>query len=191
MRLKNSLRVTLPFLLACAALVPASNHQRATLAAGPVPVVAARQAADAAGVFNVRAFGARGDGHALDSPAVNRAIDAAAGAGGGTVRFPAGTYRSFSIRLKSNVTLYLDSGATILAADPRDGDGKYDLPEPNRWDTFQDFGHSHWHNSLIWGDGVENVSILGPGLIWGKGLVRSGNQSRTDEIGRASCRESG
>jgi len=177
MKLKKLLRVIPLVLLACAAVAPAANHQRATRAAELAP--AAVQQPDAAGVFNVRAFGARGDGHALDSPAVNRAIDAAAAAGGGTVRFPAGTYRCFSIRLKSNIALYLDQGATILAADPRDGDGKYDLPEPNPWDKYQDFGHSHWHNSLIWGEGLENVSILGPGLIWGKGLVRGGNQSRT------------
>src|SRR4051794_38294877 len=136
--------------------------------------------ADAAGIYNVRAFGAKGDGKTLDSPMINRAIDAAAAAGGGTVRFPAGTYRSFSIRLKSNITLYLDSGAVILAADPRDADGKYDVPEPNAFDKYQDFGHSHWQNSLIWGIGLENVSIMGPGTIWGKGLVRSGSQSRTE-----------
>jgi len=100
-------------------------------------------------LYNVRAFGAKGDGKALDSPAINKAIDAAAAAGGGTVFIPAGTYRSFSIRLKSNIT--------------------------------QDFGHTHWHNSLIWGENLENISILGPGLIWGKGLVRGGNQSRTKE----------
>src|SRR3712207_4581048 len=82
--------------------------------------------ADADGVYNVRAFGAKGDGRALDSPAVNRAIDAAHAAGGGTVRFPAGTYRSFSIRLKSNVSLHLDAGSVLLAASPRDGDGQYD-----------------------------------------------------------------
>jgi polygalacturonase len=133
------------------------------------------------GVFEVRAFGAKGDGKALDSPAINKAIDAAAAAGGGTVHFPAGTYRSFSIRLKSNVALYLDQGSTILAADPKDGDGKYDDPEPNQWDQYQDFGHSHWHNSLIWGENLENIAILGPGRIWGKGLVRSGGQSRTKE----------
>lgn len=135
---------------------------------------------DAACIYNVKAFGAQGDGKALDSPAINRAIEAAAAAGGGTVRFPAGTYRSFSIRLKSNIALYLDHGATILAADPKDGDGKYDPPEPNPWDKYQDFGHSHWRNSLIWGEGLQNVSILGPGLIWGRGLVRSGGQSRTE-----------
>src|ERR1041385_8947346 len=133
------------------------------------------------GVFDVRSYGAKGDGQALDSPSINKAIDAAAAAGGGTVRFSAGTYRSFSIRLRSNVSLYLDQGATILAADPKDGDGKYDDPEPNQWDQYQDFGHSHWHNSLIWGENLENVLILGPGKIWGRGLVRSGSQSRTKE----------
>ena len=145
-------------------------HSTATI------VVAQKTAA-----FDVRKYGAKGDGKALDSPAINKAIDAAAAAGGGTVLVLAGTYRSFSIRLKSNVALYLDQGATILAADPRDGDGKYDLPEPNQWDQYQDFGHSHWHNSLIWGENLENISILGPGRIWGKGLVRSGSQSRTKE----------
>jgi len=140
-----------------------------------------QKSAPFASAFDVRKFGAKGDGKALDSPAINKAIDAAAAAGGGTVVFPAGTYRSFSIRLKSNVALYLDQGSTILAAHPNDGDGKYDLPEPNPADQYQDFGHSHWHNSLIWGENLQNVSILGPGRIWGKGLVRSGNQSRTKE----------
>jgi polygalacturonase len=182
--------MTLKNLLLAASLLhfsgPATADARAASRGSRVaPHVPVAQQTDAAGVFNVRAFGAKGDGHALDSLAVNRAIEAAAAAGGGTVRFPAGTYRSFSIRLKSNVTLYLEQGATILAADPRDGDGKYDLPEPNPWDKYQDFGHSHWHNSLIWGEGLENVSILGPGLINGKGLVRSGGQSRTDAQNKA------
>ena len=161
--------------LACCALTnnPAVHSQSSKRAV--------QTAAPFTGAFDVRKFGAKGDGKTLDSPAINKAIDAAAAAGGGTVLFTAGTYRSFSIRLKSNVALYLDQGATILAADPRDGDGKYDLPEPNQWDQYQDFGHSHWQNSLIWGENLENISILGPGRIWGKGLVRSGSQSRTKE----------
>ncbi len=126
----------------------------------------------------MRAFGARGDGQTLDTPAVNRAIEAAAAAGGGTVHFPAGTYLCFSIHLKSNIALYLDQGATILAADPAMHKGSYDLPEPNEWDMYQDFGHSHWQNSLIWGIGLENVSILGPGMIDGKGLTRRSPRPR-------------
>src|SRR5689334_18427573 len=116
--------------------------------------------------FDVRAHGATGDGKTLVTAAINKAIDAAAAAGGGTVRFPAGTYLSFSIRLKSNITLQLDPGATILAATAAAGFGSYDPYEPNEWGDrmqYQDFGHSHWHNSLIWGENLENVTITGAG----------------------------
>lgn len=130
------------------------------------------------GRFDVRAFGATGDGRTLDTRAVNRAIEAAAAAGGGTVEFPAGDYLCHSIRLKSHVTLWLGPGATIIAAAPPlpgDTDG-YDLPEPNEWNQFQDFGHSHWKNSLIWGIGLEHVCIAGPGRIYGRGLSRGNSR---------------
>ncbi len=92
--------------------------------------------------------------------------------------FPAGVYLCFSIRLKSNVHLHLEQGATILAAEsPKPGDatgyngGTYDEAEPKTdWDAYQDYGHNHWKNSLIWGIDLHDVSITGPGLIWGKGL---------------------
>src|SRR6267143_1323012 len=122
--------------------------------------------------IDVRAFGARGDGRALDTAAINRAIAAAGAAGGGTVRFPAGTYLSASIHLMSHVGLYLDHGATIEAAAP--ALAAYDEPEPNEWGDkrkYQDFGHSHWHNALIWGENLQDVSIVGPGLIDGAGLI--------------------
>ncbi len=141
---------------------------------------------DAAGAptYDVRTFGATGDGKTIDTRAVNHAIEAAAAKGGGVVRFPAGVYPCFSIHLKSKVTLYLDPGATILAAESGSA-GQYDAAEPNPWDKFQDYGHSHWHNSLIWGEGLENVSILGPGLIWGKGLSRgtSREQPKAEDPG--------
>ena len=132
-------------------------------------------------VYDVRKFGATGDGKTLDSPAINKAIEAADAKGGGTVYLPAGEYLSVSIRLKNNIALYLDQGATIVAASPKAGH-KYDPPEPNESDQFQDFGHTHWQNSLIWGIGLENISILGPGKIFGDGLVRSGNGSRSKEL---------
>ncbi len=119
---------------------------------------ALRPAAGLATVYNVKAFGAKGDGKTLDTPAINKAIGAAALAGGGTVHFPAGIYLSFSIQLKSNIALYLDQGATILAADPKVVKGSYDSPEPNDWDMYQDFGHSHWQNSLIWGNTLQDVA---------------------------------
>ena len=143
-------------------------------AADPLPAGGnAAGVSNAAGIYNVRDFGAKGDGTALDSPAINKAIEAAALAGGGTVRLPAGMYLAVSVHLKSNITLFLDQGATLKAASVKDG-VQYDAPEPNpAGGAFQDFGHSHWHNSLIWGEGLENVSILGPGRIWGQGLVRN------------------
>jgi polygalacturonase len=125
-------------------------------------------------VYDVRDYGAVADGKTVDSPAINKAIDAAAAAGGGTVHLPAGQYLSFSIRLKSNITLHLDQGATLIAATPGDLGG-YDDPEPNPWGDkhqYQDFGHSHWRNSLIWGENLENIAIIGPGRIWGRGLSR-------------------
>lgn len=122
--------------------------------------------------YNVRDYRATGGGKVLDTLAINKAIQAASAAGGGTVYFPAGTYLSFSIRLKSNITLFLDNGATILAADPVEHKGSYDLPEPNEWDMYQDFGHTHWQNSLMWGIGIENFAIVGQGRIDGKGLSR-------------------
>ena len=123
--------------------------------------------------YNVRAYGAKGDSTTLDTDAINRAITAAASAGGGTVLLPAGRYRSYSIRLRSHVALYLDQGATILAAAPVGSVG-YDAPEPADNDKYQDFGHSHWHNSLIWGENLVDISILGPGTIYGQGLTREG-----------------
>lgn len=132
--------------------------------------------------FDVHDYGARGDGVSLDTAAINRAIEAAHAAGGGTVVFPAGTFLSFSIRLRSHVTLQLALGATLLAAEPAAGFGAYDAAEPNPWDAFQDFGHSHWRNSLIWGEDLEDIAIVGPGRIHGAGLTRSGPGPRRAKL---------
>ena len=85
------------------------------------------------------------------------------------MRFGAGVYVCYSIRLKSFVTLCLEPGAIILAAPG----GGYDAAESNApFESYQDFGHNHWHNSLIWGEGIHDVAIFGPGLICGRGLSR-------------------
>lgn len=126
--------------------------------------------------FDVRRFGAVGDGRTLDTAAVQRAIDAAQG--GGTVVVAKGRYRCFTLRLASDVTLVLEQGAVIVAADPARDGGRYALPEDRGEQLYQDFGHSHWHNSLIVGDGVARVAILGPGMIDGEGLTRDGPGAR-------------
>ena len=126
-------------------------------------------------IYDVRTFGVKGDGTSVDTPAINRAIDTIAAAGGGTLLFPAGNYLCYTIRLKNNIALYLDQGATIVAAETGP-QGQYDPAEPNQWDHYQDYGHSHWHNSLIVGEQIHDFSILGPGLIWGKGLSKGTRQ---------------
>lgn len=147
------------------------------LSAVQTPLFAQKQAASRGNnprseFYSVRNYGAKGDGVTLDTNAINKTIETAAKNGGGTVFFPAGTYLSFSIHLASNITIYLDSSATILAADPAVHKGRYDNFEPNEFDMYQDFGHSHWKNSLMWGIGIENFAIVGQGKIDGKGLTR-------------------
>jgi polygalacturonase len=142
-------------------------------------------------IYDVRRFGATGDGKTVDSPAINKAIEAAAAAGGGTLVFPAGTYLCFSIHLKSHVDLYLSGGCTILAADsPKVGEtsgyngGTYDAAESNGpngiWTPYQDYGHNHWHNSLLWAENEHDFGIFGPGLIYGKGLSFGSRGQRGD-----------
>src|SRR5580698_5687611 len=171
---------------AAAAVFPATSL---AASAQQGDAASASGSASAQGKYDVRIFGATGDGKTLDTAAVNRAIDAAAAAGGGVVVFPPGTYLCFSIRLKSEVSLHLLQGSAIVAADsPLPAEqtgyrgGVYDAAEPDTaWDSYQDYGHNHWHNSLLWGEDIHDLSITGPGLIWGRGL--SDGRSKTDQGG--------
>ncbi len=130
--------------------------------------------------YNIKDFGATGDGKTIDSYAINKAIDKANENGGGTIYVPAGEYACFSIRLKSNITFEIESGATIKAAFPKEEEG-YDEAEPNPDNPYQDFGHSHWQNSLFWAIGERNITICGEGKIFGEGLSRE--ESRLHGVG--------
>lgn len=126
--------------------------------------------------IDVKTFGAVGDGRHIDSPAINAAIQQAAAEGGGVVLFPAGTYLCYSIHLQSNITLRLEKGAVVKAAPVTDSLG-YDEAEPND-SHYQDFGHSHWHNSLLWGDSLHHVTLEGDGLIDGSDVLSRGEPRR-------------
>ena len=119
--------------------------------------------------YNVRDFGAKGDGTTLDSHAINDAISAAVTKGGGRVVLPTGTYLSGTIRMKSNIELHFEAGAILLATEDKLA---YDKSEPFNFPEYQDGGHTYFHNSLIWAEGEQNVSITGPGLIDGGGLTK-------------------
>lgn len=117
--------------------------------------------------FNVRDFGATGNGRNNDTASINRAIEKCNASGGGEVIFPRGRYLAASIHLRSNVRLVLDKDAVITGAN-----SGYDPPEPNSFEKYQDFGHNHFHNALMWGENIENFAIVG-GRINGGGLIES------------------
>ncbi|MEJ2009626.1 MAG: glycoside hydrolase family 28 protein [Acidobacteriota bacterium] len=112
------------------------------------------------GVYNAREFGAAGDGKHYDTRAINAAIDACAGQGGGTVLLPAGRYLTGVLRLRSNVNLHLDPGATLLGSE-----------DPSDYPVYS----SPWRDgtrmisSLIYGEDLENVSLTGRGTVDGQG----------------------
>lgn len=112
--------------------------------------------------LSVRDFGAVGDGAALDTAAIQRALDACVAAGGGTVYFGPGTYRSGSVHLRSHVTLFLDNGATLLASTE---DADFDPYETLNFKNDSDKETSFFHFSLLWGEDIEGVAIVGQGTI--------------------------
>jgi hypothetical protein len=130
-----------------------------SIAAACVFLIAARTGA---ATFNVRDHGATGDAKTLDTAALNKAVEACAAAGGGVVQFPPGRYLTATIHLKSNVTIVLDDGAEIVGS-----------PDPEQYQYFTPPGQTplasrlKWHRALILGEGVENVAIVGRGVING------------------------
>jgi polygalacturonase len=74
---------------------------------------------------------------------------------------------------------------------PAPGEETYDPPEPNPHNEYQDHGHSHWHNSLIWGENLQNVGIIGEGMIDGRGLTWNAdplNPTGNKAIALKNCR---
>lgn len=134
----------------------------------PVLVIVALSVADSAAVavspctFSVRDYGAMGNGETPDTAAINKAIEACAAAGGGQVQFPAGKYLSGTVHLKSNVALFLEAGATLVGSTNLEHYQSFSPPAGTpeaRW--------TRWHRALILGDGAENVTIAGQGVIDG------------------------
>jgi hypothetical protein len=124
---------------------------------------------DSAAVFNVRTFGASGDGIKNDTEAINQAIAACAESGGGVVFIPQGRFLSGTIVLKSNVTLYLDNNAVIV--------GTTDIHSYRSFNLKEDPSHpvyirvrATWFRSLILLDHVTNVTITGQGTIDGNAV---------------------
>lgn len=115
-------------------------------------------------LYNIRDFGAKGDGSTLDTAALQKAIDSCTTAGGGTVLVPAGTFLIGTVELKSNVTLHIAAAGKLLGS----GDGKqYHAVEaiPLSGDTTLEDGN--W--ALLFAVNAHNIAIEGPGAIDGQG----------------------
>ncbi len=101
-------------------------------------------------VYNINDYGAVGDNTTLNSKAIQRAIDRAAEDGGGTVFLPPGDYLTGTIRLRDNITLYLENGCTI-------------------WGSANLADYDPKHRHLIYAEDAKNVVIRGQGTINGNG----------------------
>ena len=111
-------------------------------------------------VYDIRDFGAKGDGKSLCTQAIQNAIDKCAGSGGGAVCLPPGAYLTGTVYLQSNVTLELDTGCTLLGSPD-----KADYGPPCKLANGQTFGY--W--AIIAGKGLEHIAIRGRGTIDGQG----------------------
>ena len=114
-------------------------------------------------MFNVKDFGAKGDGKTLDTLAVQAAVDACEEAGGGQVYFPEGTYVLGTVHFKNNVEIHISKGATVLGSmNPEDFD-PYEEDSSNT--IYQDRSHSYFHHSLFHADSVSDIALTGLGKI--------------------------
>lgn len=109
-------------------------------------------------IWNVKEFGAQGDGNTLDTASIQSAIDDCSACGGGVVYFPAGTYLSGTLRLKSNITLDLAASAVLLGSAQ-----KQDYRGGSGLDSYMGSGF------LLFGKNIENFAITGQGTIDGSG----------------------
>src|SRR5271156_1985737 len=103
------------------------------------------------GAKNILDYGAKPNGKSLCTSAIQRAIDEVSGAGGGTILAPAGKFLIAGLELKSDVTLYLDQGCTLLGSasmdDYRDSDARH----------------------VLFAKNANGITLAGPGVLDGQG----------------------
>jgi hypothetical protein len=114
-------------------------------------------------IFDVRDFGAKGDGTTLDTEAINNAIEAATVKADAEVHFPPGKYVTGTVELQSEMTLVLEPGSTLLGTTNLAAYKMFHPPAGTPEAGFK----PEWHRALILGDKVEKVTITGGGVIDG------------------------
>jgi len=136
------------------------------------------QAQQSSAVFNIKNYGAKGDGKTVNTQAINKAIEACAQAGGGTVVVPAGTFLTGTIHMKSHMTLLLEKGAIIKGVTDLDAYVSY-IPTPGRDMARYDNAYkTRWNRALILGVGVCDVTITGTGIVDGDHVFDAQGEER-------------
>lgn len=150
------------------------------------------------GKMDVKNFGVKGNGIADDTQGINDAINVINKMGGGTLLFSAGVYNVRTVHLKSNVYLFVDKEATIKAIKGADApettwfsDKKYrsglsptdpgPYADPENYMTKQDVGHHYFRNTMFFGERLDNVKIIGNGLITGNGNLVNSDKVMSNE----------
>ena len=134
-------------------------------------------------VFDVRDYGAQGDDEALDTKAIQRAVNEAARERG-VVKLPKGRYRSGTVKLRSGIDVILEAGATLVMSK----NASHFLPREHLpYVTYSDFETSDFQNSLLYGEGLHDVIIAGEGTIDGASDHRYGPKP----IALRRCRDVG
>src|SRR5690242_4585003 len=119
------------------------------------------------GIFNVKNYGATGDGQTSDTPAINRTVQACRQAGGGTVLFPPGRYVTGTFEIFSHTTLAVESGAVILGSTNLADYGTKEQYGINESEIGQS-GEGR-RTGIVVANHAEEVAIVGPGTFDGRG----------------------
>ena len=114
-------------------------------------------------MYNVKDYGAKGDGITIDTKAVQAAVDACYDAGGGQVYFPEGIFVLGTVHFRSNVEIHISKGATVLGSKNADDFAPYEEDASNT--VYQDRSHSYFHHSLFHADSVSDIALTGLGKI--------------------------
>ncbi len=153
------------------------------------------------GQFDPRKYGAKGDGLADDTDALNELIQYVGSIGGGVIKFSKGTFPVRTLRMASNVWLNIDGDAVIKALPNADApettwfsDRAYrsglsptdprPYQDPENYMTKQDVGHTFFHNTMFFGERVENVKIVGSGRITGAGCLFTSDRVMNNTLDR-------
>ncbi len=150
------------------------------------------------GKVDIKSFNVSGEDNQDNTKQINDAIEYVHQLGGGIILFSKGIYSVRTVHMKSNVWLYVEKGATIKAIKGADApetawfsDKKYrsglsptdtgPYTDPENWMTKQDVGHTYFRNCMFFGERLDNVRIIGNGLITGNGNLVTGDKVMNNE----------